>query len=263
MEVIFTNPGIDYIIQRIMEFQTEDESSFWSEPLYHFYPQLDKAYAVSLPFPERKNYIERTLRNVYVELEDIINKKVTSYSRHWTACKAQISAALTDAFGVDCTTLFNDLRCNVSMNPIEPRFLRERYFDIFYLNSERGAIGESIHEIIHFVWFYVWNQIFGDSYDEYERPSLKWVLSEMVVESVMKDTRLSSINPYFPREHGGCIYPYFFDMKVENTLILDTLDDMYKSQHIKDFMKNSYAYCQKHEAEIRRHIEKSERNSTK
>ncbi|MFR5786273.1 MAG: hypothetical protein ACLUHE_03445 [Christensenellales bacterium] len=49
-----------------------------------------------------------------------------------------------------------------------------------------------------------------DNYDEYERPSLKWILSEMVVESVMRDERLSSINPYFPRENGGCVYPYFF-----------------------------------------------------
>ena len=144
------------------------------------------------------------------------------------------------------------------MNPIEPRFLKEKYFDIFYLNSERGAIGESIHEIIHFFWFYVWNRVFGDSYDEYERPSLKWILSEMVVESVMKDFRFSSINPYFPREHGGCIYPYFFDMKAGDALILDTLDEMYREKPIEEFMKCSYAYCQQHEAEIREHIRKAE-----
>ena len=80
----------------------------------------------------------------------------------------------------------------------------------------------------------------------------------MVVESVMKDERLSSINPYFPREHGGCIYPYFFDMVVDGKLILDTLDTMYRSESIENFMRRSYAYCQKHEAEIRKHIEKSE-----
>lgn len=101
--------------------------------------------------------------------------------------------------------------------------------------------------------------MFQDSYDEYERPSLKWILSEMVVESIMKDKRLSSINPYFPRENGGCIYPYFFDMVVDDTLILDTLDDMYQSQNIEDFMCSSYAYCKEHEAAIREHIQNSER----
>ena len=103
--------------------------------------------------------------------------------------------------------------------------------------------------------------MFGDSYDEYERPSLKWILSEMVVESVMKDERLCSINPYFPRENGGCIYPYFFDMAVAGKPILDTLETMYRNQSIEDFMKNSYAYCQEHETEIREHICRAEGSS--
>ena len=258
MEVTFVNPGVDYMIEQIMEFQTEYESAFWSEPLYHFYPQLDKAFAQSLPFPERKDYIERTMRSVYAELEETINDRVVRYTHNWNDCKAQITEALSEAFGIDCGSLFQDIRCNVSLNPIEPRFLRERCYDTFFLNSEKGAIGGGIHEIIHFVWFHVWNRLFADSYDEYERPSLKWILSEMVVESVMKDVRLSSINPYFPREQGGCIYPYFFDMMVDGEPILDTLDGMYRRLSIGDFMRKSFAYCQLHEAEIREHIRKSE-----
>jgi hypothetical protein len=258
MEITFVNPGVDYMIQNIMELQTGEVTAFWREPLYDFYPQLDKNYAKSLPLSERNAYIERILRSVYVELENTINEKVNLYSQYWKTCKGQINDALSDAFEVDCSSLFNDLRGNVCMNFVEPRFLREHSFDIFYLNSEKGAIGESIHEMIHFVWFYVWNHMFGDSYDEYETPSLKWILSEMVVESIMKDSRLSSINPYFPREQGGCIYPYFFDMLVDGSLILDTLDEMYQKQSIVEFMRNSYTYCQQHEAEIRSHIQKSE-----
>ena len=258
MEITFVNPGADYMIQRMMDFQAEEESAFWSEPLYHFYPQLDTVYAAGLSFDERTEYIARTMRTVYAESENTINEKAALYAHHWKVCKPQITAALSDAFGVDCANLFDDIRCNVSLNPIEPRFLKEHCYDTFFLNSERGAIGGGIHEIIHFVWFYVWNELFRDDYDEYERPSLKWILSEMVVESVMKDERLSSINPYFPRENGGCIYPYFFDMMIDDRPILDTLDTMYRSQSIREFMRNSYAYCQKHEAEIRQHIRKSE-----
>lgn len=258
MEIVFINPGAEDMIRQIMEFQGEGETAFWSDSLYHFFPQLDRAWADALPFPERKQYIGGVLRRVYGELEDVIDEKAALYSRHWSSCRAQISEALSEAFEVDCGALFNDLRCHVSLNPIGPRFLREHRFDVFYLNSERGAIGVSIHELIHFVWFYVWNDLFGDSYDEYERPSLKWILSEMVVESVMRDPRLSSINPYFPREHGGCVYPYFFDMAVNGSWILDTLDKLYRSQNIREFMKTSYAYCQQHEAEIRAHMEQSE-----
>ena len=258
MELTFFNPGMEYMIQRIMDFQTEDESAFWTEPLYHFYPQLDKVYASSLPFADRKGYIERIMKSVYADIESTINEKVTQYSLHWKNCKDQISDALSDAFEVTSSDLFNDLRCNVSMSPIEPRFLNKHSFDVFYLNSDKGAIGESIHEIIHFFWFYVWNRLFTDSYAEYERPSLKWILSEMVVESIMRDPRLSSINPYFPREQGGCVYPYFFDMEIDGALILTTIDEMYRAMSIESFMKESYAYCQAHEAEIRNHILKAE-----
>lgn len=258
MELHFTDPGFDYMIGRILEFQTEDTPAFWSEPLYHFYPQLDKAHALSLPLLERRAYLTDVLREVYEAGKEGMVQKLQGYRAHWEACKPQITAALSDAFETDCAGILNDMECRVSLNPIEPRFLREHAFDIFWYNSERGAIGEAIHEIIHFVWFHVWQDTFGDGWEEYEAPSLKWILSEMVVEAIMADARLSSINPYYPREQGGCIYPYFFDMKAGGRLVLEVLEEMYRTQNIRDFMKNSYAYCLVHEQEIRAHIEKAE-----
>lgn len=258
MDVQFFNPKAEYMVESIIAFQSADEKPFWTEPLYRLYPRIDRSYAENLPFAERKRYMERCIRGIYAEMEDEINDKTERYARHWTACKPQITAALTDAFGVDCAEIFNDLRCNLNLNPIEPRYLTERRYDLCCLNSERGAIGESIHEMIHFVWFYVWNGVFRDGYDEYERPTLKWILSEMVVESIMRDERLSSINPYFPRADGGCIYPYFFDMRAGGELVLDVLDDLYRTHGMADFMKRSYAYCSAHEAEIRAHIRKAE-----
>ena len=199
MKVLFQNPGMDYMVNSIMMFQKEDESSFWSEPLFHFYPQLDKAYVFKLSPREKSEYIRDTLISVYRDQESTINYKVDIYSTYWDKCEPQITEALSDAFSLDCRGLFNDMKCFVSMNPISPRFLSDNNFEVFYLNSERGAVGTSIHEIIHFVWFYVWHNLFSD-----------------------------------------------------------TLDDMYKSMKIEDFMKNSYEYSKEHEEEIRRHIKVSE-----
>jgi len=258
MNLTFINPGKEYMISSVMLFQTDEETAFWSEPLFHFYPQLDREKAGALSFQDKKKYIAESMGQIYDEQSETLDKKIVLYGEYWKKCRCQIEAALSDAFGTDCSILFNDLVCNISLNPISPRFLREKYFEVFYLNSEKGAIGLSVHEIIHFVWFYVWNQIFHDSYETYERPSVKWILSEMVVESIMKDQRLSSVNPYFPREAGGCIYPYFFDMNVEGKPVLDTLDLMYRKLDIKSFMRESYQYCLNHEEEIRRHIDASE-----
>lgn len=258
VKLIVQNPGFGYMIEKILEFQTKEMSAFWAEPLYHFFPQLNKAQASLMTLEDRRKYFEKVLHKVYLEQEKMISEKTKLYEKRWIECEPQITAALSDAFEVDCREILNDMCCNISLNPIEPRYLDTHTFDIFYLNSENGFIGEAIHEIIHFVWFHVWHALFHDSYEEYERPSLKWILSEMVVETIMKDPRLSNINPYFKRENGGCIYPYFFDMKVDNVYVLDKIDEMYHTQCISDFMKSSCAYCRKHEKKIREHIKKSE-----
>lgn len=258
MNVTFFNPGLNYMMENILLFQEDGETTYWSDALYYFFPQLDEKKAKALSFEERSAYLHSVLMEVYEEQKDALDEKVARYNAHFQAHKPQIEAALSDAFQLDARLLFNDLRAYISLNPVSPRFLDRHTFDVFYLNSERGALGISIHEIIHFIWFHVWNQLWQDSYEEYERPSLKWILSEMVVESIMRDERLSSINPYFPREHGGCVYRYFLDMEIDGTPILDTLDKLYKAQRIQPFMQESYAYCLAHEAEIRAHIKQAE-----
>lgn len=106
----------------------------------------------------------------------LLEEKVQAYSEHWKLHKADITQAFSDAFGVDCSEMFNDLVCNISLNP------------------------------------------------------------------------------YYPREQGGCIYPYFFTMVIEGVPITDTVREMYRTMKITEFMQESYAYCQRYETEIREHI---------
>lgn len=258
MNITYKNPGYTHSLVSISLFLTGDETPFWSEPILHFYPQIDKHTLMSLKCSDKRKYLNDVFSNIYKNLNEEINRKVICYNAHFQNHKSRIEDALSDAFDLDASPIFNDLTCNVTLNPICPRFLKERYFDVFYLSSEKGALGLSLHEVIHYFWFHVWNAHFGDSYDEYENPSLKWILSEMVVETIMSDERLSSLNPYFPKENGGCIYPYFQNMIVNGSPILDTIDTLYRRSSITDFMEEAYAYCLKHEKEIRKHIEVSE-----
>lgn len=138
MEITFVNPGIEKMLENILLFQTDGTAAFWYEPLFYFYPQLDKARALSMRGEERKNYLARELRQAYAGLEKTIDEKVVLYSRHWERCRPQVTAALSDAFKVDCATMFNDIKCSVTMNPIAPRFLRQRAFDVF-TSTAKGA----------------------------------------------------------------------------------------------------------------------------
>lgn len=259
MNITFKNPGYTHSIDSIQLFLSGDETPFWSAPILHFYPQIDKAALAQRNRIEKQQYLNEVFQDIYNGLSAELNSRAIRYHTHFQSHKNQIEAALSDAFDLDSRTLFNDLTGNVTLNPISPRFLKERYFDIFYLNSEKGALGLSLHEVIHYFWFHVWNEHFGDHYEEYETPSLKWILSEMVVEAIMSDERLSSLNPYFPKENGGCIYPYFQSMIIDGSRILDTLHTAYQQNNITDFMEISYAYCSKHEDAIRKHIEAAER----
>lgn len=258
MHIEFSNPGFEHSIESILLFQSDGEAAYWTDAIYYFYPSLNKSHIDSLNLSGKQAYITAELRKTYDSLQDTWTEKLSAYNTHWSNHRAQINDALSNAFGVNAHVLFNDLKGYITLNPVCPRFLRERCIDMFHLNSHRGCIGLTIHEMIHFLWFHIWNSIYHDSYDEYERPSLKWILSEMVVESIMSDKRLSSINPYFPRENGGCVYGYFQNMVIENQPILKTLDDMYCANSMPDFMQYSYDYCLKNEAAIRAHIEKSE-----
>ena len=141
------NPGFSYMIEGILAFQTEETTEFWSEPLYHFYPQLDKGHASSLPLVERRKYFEEVLESIYEEQKSVLLEKTKLYTATWNQYEPQITAALSEAFEVDCSKLFNNMRCNISLNPIEPRYLDTHTFDVFFLNSEKGFIGQAIHEI--------------------------------------------------------------------------------------------------------------------
>lgn len=258
MKVTYKNPGFEHSVNSILLFQTDAQTPYWSDAVFSFYPQFSKEELSKCEPDRRAKYITDRLACAYREILPEIEEKTIDYNEHFLKYEDQINDALSDAFEIDTRDLFNDLTGYIGMNPICPRFLKDRYFDVFYKNSARGALGMSLHEMIHYVWFHVWNRCFRDSYDEYETPSLKWILSEMVVESIMSDERLSSINPYYPREHGGCVYGYFLDMVVDSRLILDTLLELYKNNRMTDFMQVSFEYCQKHENAIRAHIAKAE-----
>lgn len=251
MELHFCDPGLDYSLNIIMDFQQSDLSDWWKESLFHFYPQIDRKHFNHLPSDDQLLYLRQKLLPAYIAAKSDIHSKLDLYASHWQKYKSQVEDAFSETFQLNSSELFNDITVNISMNPICPRYLEAHSFDIFYLNSERGALGMSLHELIHFFWFHVWHQLFKDSFSEYESPSLKWVFSEMAVDPIMHDERLSTINPYF---EDGCVYEYFYKMKINGTAILSILYELYQRKEIKNFMKEGFLFCQKYETEIRRQM---------
>lgn len=255
MDLKFAYGEVMYSVDSIMMFANEEQTAYWSEPIFQLYPDINKQAFMAMDTQARKTYLLDFFTRFDSENKALILEKQKKYNERWQLYRTQIIQALEDAFKVDLTSLFNDMQGYITYNPICPRYLDTHTFDVFYLNSERGALGMSLHEIIHFVWFHVWHNTFQDSNADYETPHLKWILSEMVVDPIMRDERLSSINPYFS---DGCAYSYFYTLSIDGKPILDTLYEMYTAMPIQDFMKSSYQFCLQHEPAIRAHIAASE-----
>ena len=183
MDITHEFPGIKYCVESILEFH--EESYWWREAFFHFYPQVDKERFDSLSAQQRAEYLHDVL-DEFCNKDDVkssIESKIIKYQSHWSLHKNQIEDAFSKAFRCDTKNMFNNMVYNISFNPVSPRYLNSNSYDIFYLNGECGALGITLHEMIHFLWFYVWKKHFNDSALEYKTPHLKWVFSEKVLDN--------------------------------------------------------------------------------
>ena len=252
MKLTYKIPSFDYQVEHILYFINDEVSDWWLEGYLHFYPDINWNEVKVLPKKEKKAALENGLFPYYEKIQQELNQKIITYQTHWDTNEKGITQALEKAFKLDLQNKFNDMVGTITLNPICPRFLDTRSFDVFYLSSEHGAMGIALHEIIHFVWFDVWQNQFHDDVLHYESPHLPWIFSEMVVDCIMRDELLTSLNPYTKDNHA--IYDYFYDIIIDQVCIIDTLNELYQNNNIHDFMSLGYEYCQKHEQIIRSKI---------
>lgn len=237
----------------ILNFQTDDTSIYWREPLFNAYPFLDKEKCFNLCWKERQKYLTTEFTKFYNKIKLNLQNKCTTSQKIWNENKKNINNIYSKVFEIDCQQILNDMVAEIALNPICPRDIQNKRFLVFWNGDELNFIKTSLHEIIHFVWFYIWQNHFKDNIKEYEAPDLKWILSEMVIDTLVKK---SDIGKLYPESYQAKpAYSYFYDMQINNKLVLDELSSIYiNAQNIIQFMEQAYLYCQINEKEIRRQI---------
>lgn len=249
IKLIFQDPGHEYSSESFAEFIKL--GPFWNDLIYYLFPELAKYQGVFNQDIDTKAVSKEIINDVfeiYNNHKTEIKDKIASYQETWYNHEDMINNKFSSIFQFDTRSLFNDLVCNVTLNPISPRYLEEHTFDVFYMNSNQGSIGVALHEITHFLWFYLWNKKYGDSYKLYENPTLIWVLSEAVIEQILNNEDFNKINPY---SKSGCAYPYFYKMNIKNRKLYDYLDEIFKESTLDQFMEISYQFMLENEEEIR------------
>lgn len=237
-------------IGSILHFQSDNNSLYWRESLFEVYPFLDKEKGLHSKWEDRSQYLADELSLYYDKVYKNLQNKLQTSCKIWTDKKESVNRIYSEVFGVDCSNLFNDMLAEISLNPICPRNLHDKSFSVFFAADENNFFKTALHEMIHFVWFYVWEKHFKDKSDDYDAPNLKWVLSEMVVDTFVKNTAIGDLYPENYKKRSA--YSYFYNMKINGESILAQLSNMYKnSQNVTDFMEQAYTFCQKNEKSIR------------
>lgn len=126
----------------------------------------------------------------------------------------------------------------VGISPICPRHLDEKSFDLNVISTIKYNFQIILHEIIHFYWFEKFKQVFPSvQRREYERPNVVWVLSEIVVDPIIKNSGLKRFLVNNPA------YDVFYETEINGQNLIEKFNKIYQnSNNIEGFIKESMEF---------------------
>ena len=240
-------------IASILKFQTEDTTEYWRSQLFNVYPWLDKGRCSSLALEDRKEYLISELSAYYDKIQLNLQNKLSMSQNVWLENKENVNDIYSKVFDIDCHNILSNIMAEISLNPICPRNLKHVSFSFFWGADNNNFMKTALHEMIHFVWFHIWQKYFTDNEKEYESPSLKWILSEMVIDTFVRKTEIGVLYPEPYKQQPA--YRYFYEMIVHKTPILVLLSNIKEeSSSIRQFMEGAYQFCLENEVVIREQL---------
>lgn len=255
MNLIWKQADFEKDIDFILELHKDGVPAFWADSLYYWYPDLDKKYCESLPENKRLKYLKTEMKKIFDALQPEIKRAVNDCVIAWKPLASKLNDIYSVAFfNNDVSKILNNIVGEFALNPVCPRYIKDSSFSVFYKQKPEHAIPTAFHEMTHFVWFHFWHEYFNDDITEYESPHLKWLLSEIVVETIMRNSKINDIC-----QQPQYAYSYFYNMGIDGRLLFDTMKMFYThSKTLREFMEQSYKYVQSNEKELRAKINEAE-----
>lgn len=246
---------IDFILMIL----NSNMGNWWKKRLFDKYPEIDRDYYNGLDPDDRDTYITDTLYKIAPTRVPMITDTVKAQNEYWDQNMQKLNDAFADAFGCDVSGILNNITGRIGLDPICPRDISKSSFDVFYQYSHDYMIETAVHEMVHFAWFHIWHEHFKDNPNEYDSPHIKWILSEMVVDVIVRNSALAGFFGDMTNKRD-IAYSYFYDMEIAGAPILTTLTNMFKNAtDITQFMDESYRYICDNETELRAKIAAAEK----
>lgn len=251
MKLNWQQKDFDSDLDFILFHQKDGTPIWWQKQLFQAYPDLDYEYALSLPESNRFEYISEQMKIQAEKRKSVVDNSIKIFSDKWSEISDKLNDVYSNAFDNDCNNILNDMVANVGLNPICPRDIQNHSFDIYHYFDSQYAITTALHEITHFVWFYFWKKHFQDNSTEYDFPNIKWLLSEIVVETIIRNSEINNLI----KQPQYIAYSYFYDMTINGELLFDIMKKMYLNRtDIYDFMESAFNWIKNNESELREKI---------
>ena len=229
MKLLWKQKDFNSDLDFILFHQKDGTPVWWQKQLFMVYPDLNYEYAMSLSEEKRFQYISGQMKIQAQKRQPIIDNAIKEFSKNWDSISNKVETAFTQAFDNDCSNILNNMVAYVGLNPICPRDVENHSFDIYHYFEPTYAITTALHEITHFVWFYFWNKLFKDSPSEYDFPNIKWLLSEIVVETIIGNSDISDLSEQIERLKKMTIHEIY---ELKN--VIDTVSNFY-AENLTDY----------------------------
>jgi len=219
----------------------------WSNKILKKYPKLKEKLENIKNIEKRKKITHKFFADTQRKEKKELEKSMKEFQKEWNKINNKVMETLSKVVEIKWPKDIKIIAAKVSLNPICPRNIKKKTFDVYYKANTHRMKEIAIHEILHFIYFEKWKEIFPKTKEKYfDAPYMIWQLSEMVPPIILSDKKIQKVF-----KHKPLAYKEYEAMKIKNKSLLSYFQEFYnKKKNFKDFLKKSYSFVKKHEKTI-------------
>ncbi|MGN1227141.1 MAG: hypothetical protein ACI4TX_00695 [Christensenellales bacterium] len=192
---------------------------------------LDKSELIALSNEELKEKINQSVSEIYLQRADDFMQMLDELCKKVDENYQFVLDEFSRIFGVGYKDE-QEYKVCIGVSQICPRYLSDYSFDVCLNHSIDDNFETILHELTHFYWFDKITKLYPNiKKSEFEQPHLTWLLSEIVVDAILKNSNFNKFLVYKPA------YNYFYEVDFNGKNMMDLFSDMYKkSKDMEEFI---------------------------
>lgn len=245
-KVTFTQMPIEMEVEMLYEFLFHGFGG-WNKYILWKHKDLKNAYQFKAEADQRQ-YIHDYIVRYRKENKEEIKRKQKEFSQAWKKVEKKYFQTIQEIMDISWPNEDKNVYALLSINPINPRFLEQWDFSLFYDQQNLLRVFEIImHECCHFLYFHKWIEVFPKANKKtFDAPYIEWFLSELAAPIILNDPRMQKI-----LKKRAQFYPEHRRIKIGVLSAPTYFNQIYKLYQEKEdgftlFLKHAYKDIKKH-----------------